>query len=64
MILALGKGFKMKVIAEGVSNKHELAMLIKLGCICFQGYQFGKPMPFSEFVELVASQNNTAQVLS
>lgn len=39
----------MTVIAEGVETKEQLDMLIEMGCECFQGYYFSKPLAVPEF---------------
>jgi EAL domain-containing protein (putative c-di-GMP-specific phosphodiesterase class I) len=49
IILALGQSLGLTVIAEGVENDVQWNHLIKCGCLVFQGYLFGKPMPLAEF---------------
>ncbi len=44
-IIALGHGLKMRVIAEGVETKEQLASLRSLGCDAFQGFLITKPLP-------------------
>lgn len=45
--LALAKRLNIKVVAEGVEDLRDLALLKKLGCGTVQGYLFSKPMPES-----------------
>ncbi len=54
MIIGLAKTLNMKVLAEGVETLEELACLKSLGCYNYQGFYFSKPMPFSDFVELLS----------
>lgn len=44
-ILALGLSLGLKVVAEGVETQAQLEMLTNLGCQCFQGYLWTKPLP-------------------
>jgi EAL domain-containing protein (putative c-di-GMP-specific phosphodiesterase class I) len=48
-IIAMGKNLGMEVIAEGVETAEQAALLRKFGCMAYQGYLFGKPMPIAEF---------------
>ena len=43
-IVALGRGLKMRTVAEGVETERQLAMLRELGCDEFQGYLFARPL--------------------
>jgi diguanylate cyclase len=52
-IVSLGHTLKLKVIAEGVETPEQLEFLQMLGCDQYQGYHFSKPMPASEFAELI-----------
>ena len=42
----------MNVIVEGVENDQQLERLVELGCDCFQGFYFSKPVPVEEFEEM------------
>jgi len=44
-MISMADIFGLKVIAEGVETKAQLEILEKLGCHCFQGFLFSKPMP-------------------
>ncbi len=48
-ILALAQSMGMKVSAEGVETKEQHDMLASYGCIAFQGYFFGQPLPVGQF---------------
>lgn len=54
-ILALGHGLGLSIIAEGVETQEEFECLLAYGCEQFQGYLFGRPMPFREFQTLIKS---------
>ncbi|MCK5876333.1 MAG: EAL domain-containing protein, partial [Candidatus Marithrix sp.] len=42
-IIALGKAFDLKIIAEGVENKTQASMLTTAKCNHVQGYLFSRP---------------------
>jgi diguanylate cyclase (GGDEF)-like protein/PAS domain S-box-containing protein len=48
-IIAMAKTLKLSVIAEGVETEGQRKILQDNGCMRFQGFLFGKPMPISEF---------------
>jgi diguanylate cyclase (GGDEF)-like protein len=54
-ILAMAKGFGLKVVAEGVENQEQMYFLASQGCDFAQGYLLGKPMPESSYVEYLRS---------
>jgi len=54
MIISLAKTLNMKVLAEGVETQEELLCLKALGCYNYQGFYFSKPIPFNDFVALLA----------
>jgi diguanylate cyclase (GGDEF)-like protein len=51
----------LNVIAEGVEDEQTLAFLKQNQCTCFQGYLFGQPMPFEDFIEQVRAQYRMEQ---
>ncbi len=55
IVVALGETLGMEVVAEGVETPSEEAALRELGVRLAQGYLFGKPMPATEFRELLAT---------
>jgi len=48
-IIAVADSLNIKIIAEGIETKTELAILKELGCEYIQGYLIGKPMTASDF---------------
>lgn len=54
-ILAMAHTLKLRVVAEGVEKLEELMFLREHGCEEMQGYYFSKPVPLSEFEELLRS---------
>ncbi len=52
-MLSMARAFGMKALAEGVERQEELDFLWSEGCDLVQGYYFSKPLPWTEFVELL-----------
>ncbi len=50
-IIMLAKGMELQTIANGVENKKQYDILIKLGCDTAQGNYFEKPIQAKEFEE-------------
>ncbi|MBU2570822.1 MAG: EAL domain-containing protein [Gammaproteobacteria bacterium] len=48
-IIAMAGNLGLKVIAEGVETERQLMFLVDKGCVGFQGYFFGKPVPVDQF---------------
>jgi diguanylate cyclase len=51
-ILRLADELGIPVVAEGIEQEHEAALLDQLGCGFAQGYLFGKPAPLDETLAL------------
>ncbi|ACE83823.1 bifunctional diguanylate cyclase/phosphodiesterase [Cellvibrio japonicus] len=52
-IIAMAANMNLNVIAEGVETELQKQFLEQNGCLLFQGYYFGKPMPLDAFEELI-----------
>ena len=48
-IIDMAQNFRLNVIAEGVETGAQLDFLKQNGCMAYQGYLFGKPVPIEEF---------------
>jgi EAL domain-containing protein (putative c-di-GMP-specific phosphodiesterase class I) len=48
LIILLGHGLQLRVVAEGVETEMQRACLDTWGCNEFQGYLFARPMPAGE----------------
>ena len=49
-IIALGHGFGLEVVAEGVETAEVAAKLAVMGCDFAQGFHYAKPLPPQELV--------------
>ncbi|MCE5182845.1 MAG: EAL domain-containing protein [Betaproteobacteria bacterium] len=58
-IVALGQSLGLAVIAEGVETEAQREFLANHGCLAYQGYLFGRPMPLDEFELLVQRVGRT-----
>jgi EAL domain-containing protein (putative c-di-GMP-specific phosphodiesterase class I) len=52
-IIAMGQSLSMELVAEGIENKAQSAMLARFGCYQAHGYLYGKPSPFEDFLKLL-----------
>ena len=48
-VVALGQTLGLEVIAEGVETESQRLFLLDIGCECYQGYLFSKPLVSSDF---------------
>lgn len=53
IIITLGEKLGLTVIAEGVESDDQRQFLFDHGCLAYQGYLFGKPMPLAEFEAVI-----------
>ncbi|KKO45194.1 diguanylate cyclase [Arsukibacterium ikkense] len=60
-IIDLAHNLRFKVLAEGVETAEQLAFLRQQSCDYYQGYFFSKPVPASEFAELLRKQRRLQQ---
>lgn len=52
-IVSLSESLQIQVVAEGVENKEQLALLKDKGVQLFQGYLFSKPLSMREFCSYI-----------
>ncbi len=52
-IIAMAHSLQLRVLAEGVEQEKQRAILLAEGCDHAQGYLFGRPMPAEEFAKLL-----------
>ena len=51
--LTLSKSFRSKVVAEGIENSEQAAMLVEMGCDYGQGYLYAKPVPSEQMTDML-----------
>lgn len=54
-IIDMAKNFGLDIIAEGVETEAQQLLLKDLGCVAYQGYFFGKPMPIAAFEDCLSA---------
>jgi diguanylate cyclase (GGDEF)-like protein len=61
-IINMSHNLKLKVIAEGVCSKNQLAFLLALKTDGIQGYYFAKPMNLENFEKLIRKESKKVSV--
>lgn len=59
-IIDIALNFQLNVIAEGVETEQQFQFLQQNGCMAYQGYFFGKPLPIDEFEAQLQPQTRPA----
>ncbi len=54
-VIDLVKNLGSVVVAEGIETKEHVDFLKSVGCYSVQGYYYAKPMPISDFKQLISS---------
>jgi diguanylate cyclase (GGDEF)-like protein/PAS domain S-box-containing protein len=54
-IVTLGRGFNLRVVAEGVETVEQLEMLRALNCEEMQGYWFSRPLPTNDVTQFLGN---------
>jgi diguanylate cyclase (GGDEF)-like protein len=54
-VIAFAQNLDLRVVAEGVENRQQLAVLLQLQCPYLQGYLFSHPRPIEEVADLIGS---------
>ena len=57
--VGVGRPLNIKVLAEGVEDKEQLAILTEIGCDEVQGFFFGRPVPAEEADALLRAARQT-----
>jgi diguanylate cyclase (GGDEF)-like protein/PAS domain S-box-containing protein len=57
-IIMLGRELQLDVIAEGIEQKHQIALLHDLGCTLGQGFYLGRPMSSMEVDQMLSRLEN------
>nr|WP_314542888.1 EAL domain-containing protein [uncultured Massilia sp.] len=52
-VIAMAHGLRLTVVAEGVENAGQLALLAQLGCDLIQGWHYSRAVPADEFACLL-----------
>jgi len=52
-IISMAKSLNLQILAEGVENQEQLALLKEKGCETYQGFYFSKPVPVKDFEKLI-----------
>ncbi|WP_298439907.1 EAL domain-containing protein [uncultured Ferrimonas sp.] len=55
-IVDIGRNYQMTLLAEGVEQPEQMALLRQFGCQCFQGYLFSKPVSVAQLLPLLQGQ--------
>ena len=63
-IIEMAHQLDLKVVAEGVETKSELAFLVDCRCDQVQGYLFSRPLPVKEFEQLLFSNQRFEMINS
>jgi diguanylate cyclase (GGDEF)-like protein/PAS domain S-box-containing protein len=61
-IVQLAHSMNLRVIAEGVETREQLAYLASLRCDEYQGYLFSKPLPGEEVIGLIRTNRSEERV--
>ena len=56
-IAELGNELNIGLIAEYVETEKQRQVLENLGCRCYQGYLYSKPISLQEFIQYIVDQN-------
>ncbi|WP_421856504.1 putative bifunctional diguanylate cyclase/phosphodiesterase [Marinomonas sp.] len=56
-VIMLASSFECEAIAEGIENKSQADMLIKIGCLYGQGYYYAKPMTAHKMLNMLKNDS-------
>ncbi|MFC0530101.1 putative bifunctional diguanylate cyclase/phosphodiesterase [Phytohabitans kaempferiae] len=63
VVVELGHQFGLEVIAEGIGEQEQMAMVVEAGCKLGQGYLSGWPVPAEHFEARLESATSPARVV-
>ena len=63
VVVELGHQFGLEVIAEGIGDQRQMAMVVEAGCKLGQGYLSGWPVPAEHFEARLESVTSPARVV-
>jgi len=55
-VIQMGRSLGLEVLAEGVETEQQRVLLEQRGCVKFQGFLFGRPVPIEVFCEQLGLQ--------
>ncbi len=58
-VVALAQSMGLTVIAEGVETTGQREFLAAIGCLSYQGFLFGRPVPVDQFDQLLKQLNGS-----
>ena len=59
-VLSLARALDLRIVAEGVEQAHQAAILRTLGCDLVQGFLYGRPVPAQDFEVALMGRTNPA----
>jgi EAL domain-containing protein (putative c-di-GMP-specific phosphodiesterase class I) len=62
-LIEIGKGFDLRIVAEGVETQEQVELLRGLNCHHMQGYWFGRPLAADEARKLL-QLDDSAEVMA
>ncbi len=57
-IIAMAQGLGIPILAEGVETQGQRDLLIRKGCLMYQGYLYSKPVSATDFQKLLEAPQN------
>ena len=60
-VLSLARSLDLRIVAEGVEEAHQAAILRTLGCDLVQGYLYGRPVAAEQFELALLGRTNPAR---
>jgi EAL domain-containing protein (putative c-di-GMP-specific phosphodiesterase class I) len=58
-VVALARGLRIGVVAEGIETEEQFHILREIGCDVGQGYLFSRPVPASEAARLITARRSS-----